>query len=78
VVPVERSPLDAERLRSFGERVRQLRVARKLSQEDLAHDAGLHRSVVGYIEQGRREVGLLTLWPLAEALNVGVGDLFGP
>lgn len=57
-------------------RVRQLRVGRRLSQEQLAHEAGLHRTVVGFIERGEREVGIGKLWPLARALGVDVHELF--
>lgn len=68
----ERDP----RLVSFGLRVRQLRVGRGLTQEGLAHEAGLHRTVVGFIERGEREVGVLKLWNLADALDVPVSGLF--
>lgn len=63
-------------VRAFGEHLRVLRVQRGLSQERLAHDAGLHRAVVGFIERGERDVGISHLWPLAEALGVGVRELF--
>jgi len=65
-----------ERLREFGARVRVLRLDRGLSQEQLAHEAGLHRAVVGFIERGDREVGISKLWPLAAALGVEVQELF--
>lgn len=60
----------------FGHRVRELRESRHLSQEQLAHEAGLHRTVVGFIERGDREVGISKIWPLAEALGVSTSDLF--
>ncbi|GAB2469301.1 helix-turn-helix domain-containing protein [Jatrophihabitans fulvus] len=66
----------SKHLREFGLRVRALRRRRELTQEALAHDAGLHRTVVGYIERAEREVGISVLWPLAAALGVGVSDLF--
>lgn len=63
-------------LQAFGARVRQLRRAADLTQEQLAHDAGLHRTVVGFIERGEREVGVSKVWPLASALGVPAGALF--
>lgn len=66
----------AEHLRAFGTGLRALRIDRGLSQERLAHDAGLHRAVVGFVERGERDVGLSHLWPLAEALGVKIADLF--
>jgi transcriptional regulator with XRE-family HTH domain len=61
----------------LGRRVRQLREERGLSQEALAHQAGLHRAVVGFVERGERDIGVTHLWPIAEALGVPVADLFG-
>jgi transcriptional regulator with XRE-family HTH domain len=46
------------------------------TREQLAHEAGLHRTVVGFIERGEREVGIAKLWPLAAALGVPVSALF--
>jgi transcriptional regulator with XRE-family HTH domain len=47
-----------------------------MTQEQLAHEAGLHRTVVGFIERAERDVGISTLWPLAQALSVDVVELF--
>ncbi|GAB3865455.1 hypothetical protein GCM10028801_35970 [Nocardioides maradonensis] len=66
----------AAHLRAFGDRVRELRAQKGVSQEDLAHAAGLHRTVVGFVEQGRREIGLSKVWLLADALGVSAADLF--
>lgn len=60
----------------FGRNLRALRESRGLTQEALAHRAGLHRAVVGFIERAEREVGIGTVWTLAEALQVEPGDLF--
>jgi transcriptional regulator with XRE-family HTH domain len=54
----------------FGLRVRQLRVERGLSQEDLAELADLHRNYVSQIENGRRNLSLLNILKLAEGLKV--------
>ncbi len=62
----------------LGWRVRELRERAGLTQEDLAHRAGLHRAVVGFIERGERDIGVTILWPLAEGLGVSVADLFRP
>jgi len=63
-------------LAAFGGRIRALREAKGLSQEQLAHESGLHRTVVGFIERGEREIGISKIWPLAEALGVTPADLF--
>lgn len=60
----------------LGERVRELRRAKGVSQEELAHVAGLDRSYVGAVERGERNLGVDNLWRLADALEIGAGDLF--
>jgi transcriptional regulator with XRE-family HTH domain len=59
----------------FGERVRKLRQRLGLSQEALADLCGLHRTYVGGVERGERNVGLLNLLRLARALRCKPGDL---
>jgi transcriptional regulator with XRE-family HTH domain len=65
---------DAEK--SFGERLRLLRIARGLSQEGLAHAAGLHRTHISLIERDRRSVRLETIERLAKALRIEPSALF--
>ncbi len=57
-------------LAEFGTRVRKLRSDRGLSQERLAEHCGLHRTYVGSLERGERNVALANLVRLAEALSV--------
>lgn len=64
----ERVKTDA--LAQFGMRVRQLRLERNLSQEDLAELADLHRNYVSQIEGGHRNVSLLNILKLAHGLKV--------
>ena len=66
-----------ETLKRFGERVRQLRVAAGLSQEQLADRSGLHRTYIGGVERGERNVGLLNVYAIAAALREPVESLFG-
>jgi transcriptional regulator with XRE-family HTH domain len=62
---------------AFGHAVRELRLERGLSQEALAERAGLHRTYVGGIEQGRRNPALLAVERLARGLGVSMADLIG-
>lgn len=55
--------------------VRRLRLKLGLSQEGFADRCGLHRTYVGAIERGERNVTLETLQKLAEALGVDGADL---
>ena len=59
----------------FGQRLRQLRQARGLSQEELAFRAGLHRTYVSSTERGQRNVALVNLEKLSNALEVDIADL---
>lgn len=62
-------------LAAVGQRVRLLRVARRLSQDTFADLAGVSRVTLGSIERGEHAAGLLAYVKLAEALGVGLSLL---
>lgn len=62
-------------LTEFGLRLRELRGRRDLTQEQLAHLAGVDRAWISSAETGRRNATLTTLYRLAEALSVDPGEL---
>ena len=62
-------------LEKFGERVRALRTERGLSQEGLADLVGLHRTYVGSVERGERNVSLINIIRIADGLGCDPGDL---
>jgi transcriptional regulator with XRE-family HTH domain len=57
-------------LTSFGENIRRARIAQSLSQEELAARCGLHRTYVGAVERGERNIGLLNVIAIARALGI--------
>lgn len=61
----------------LGARVKQLRRARRLTQEQLAERAGLSYKFIGEIERGRGNPTLTTMSKLAEALGVSLIDFLG-
>ena len=63
-------------LEQFGTKVRKYRLKKKLSQEKLAELADLHRTYIGQVECGKRNVALKNIAKLAKALNVSVKELF--
>lgn len=62
----------------FGERVRDLRKERGLSQEQLAFKADLHRTYIGMIERAEKNITLINIEKIAIALEVSVAELFKP
>lgn len=60
----------------FGERVRDLRKERGLSQEQLAFKADLHRTYIGMIERAEKNITLVNVEKIANALNVNINELF--
>ena len=61
------SPSDLEQ---FGRRVRAERERLGVSQEELATRAGIHRTYLGGVERGERNLGLMNLFRIAKALGV--------
>ncbi|TDA70733.1 MAG: XRE family transcriptional regulator [Clostridia bacterium] len=59
----------------FGQRVRSLRLRMGVSQEELAFQSGLHRTYIGAIERGERNISLDSIVKLARALGVQPADL---
>ena len=66
---------DAPRV-AFGRRVRDLRRRLGLTQQELAHRAGMHWTYLSGIERGRRNPALVNISRLADALDVSLAELF--
>lgn len=60
----------------LGWNLRQLRVAKGLSQERLALAAGIDRAYIGRVERGEENVTINVVAAVAEVLEVSVSDLF--
>lgn len=63
-------------LNAFGNRVQELRLAKGISQEKLAHSVGVHRTYLGFIERGERNPTLENINKIASTLGVSLSDLF--
>lgn len=61
--------VDQTLLKKFGLRIRQLRTERGLSQEELAEQTGFHRTYIGMIERGERNLSL-RLWCVLVSLGM--------
>ena len=56
--------------------IKQLRYERNLSQELLAAKAGLHRTYIGAVERGERNISIENVAKIAETLGCSIKDLF--
>jgi transcriptional regulator with XRE-family HTH domain len=64
------------KLALFGQQIRHLREGHGHSQEEFAGLADIDRAYYGGIERGERNVAVLNIIKIAEALKVEVGELF--
>lgn len=64
-----------EILNLFGENVRKYRRLLNISQEELAHKADLHRTYIGMIERAEKNITLVNIEKIANALEVKIDDL---
>lgn len=67
---------NTEYIKSFGRHVQELRKRLGISQEELAFRTGFHRTYIGMIERGERNITLSNLIRLAKGLEVDVKELF--
>lgn len=65
-------------MKLFGQKVRELRIKKGLSQEKLAELSGLHRTYISSLELGKRNVSLNNIYALAKALDVTPDKLLKP
>ena len=69
---------DQNFFKNLGKRIRELRKARLLTQEELAELANLHPTYIGAIERGEKNLSIQTLLKIAEGLEVEINDLLAP
>ncbi|MBD2300986.1 helix-turn-helix domain-containing protein [Nostoc sp. FACHB-190] len=67
--------MKAEVLDKFGKRVKEQRLYRGMSQEELAEKAGLHRTYIGMIERGEKNITLLNIEKISKALEMKIDEL---
>ncbi len=62
-------------LEQIGNRIRELRLDADLSQEKLSFACGLDRTYIGSVERGERNISVINLRKIAQALNIDVSAL---
>ena len=71
--PLDQNPARASK--AFGNRVREVRARKSLSQDDLSRATDVHSTAIGRMERGSREPRLTTILKLARGLEVKPGEL---
>lgn len=66
---------DKKILIQLGGRIRDVRKGLGISQEELAHLSGMHRTYVSSVERGERNISVLNLLSIAGVLGVDAGSL---
>lgn len=67
--------MKASILIKLGKRIREERLRRGLSQEELAELADVHRTYIGMVERGEKNITLLNIERIAAALKIPVDEL---
>ncbi|GAB2467295.1 helix-turn-helix transcriptional regulator [Comamonas humi] len=68
---------DHPALRALGAAIRQVRLEKKISQEELAHRSEIDRSYMSSIERGQQNPGIASVLRIAEALEMSAAELLG-
>lgn len=63
---------------TFGNRVKEIRKEKGLSQEQLSFKANLHRTYIGMIERAEKNITLINIQKIANALEVEIIELLKP
>ena len=67
---------DAAFLQDLGSRIRDRRVSRGLTQAQFGEQCGMHRTFIGSVERGERNLSILNLRQIARVLRVPLSELF--
>ena len=62
-------------LKEFGDRIKQLRLQKSISQEKLSFLTGFHRTYIGMIERGERNISLSNMAVFAKVFEVNISEL---
>lgn len=65
-------------LDSFGKRLAAIRKRKGITQEKLADLVEVHRTYIGFIEQGKRNPSISNIYKISKALKVSLKELFEP
>ena len=69
---------DKNFLRDVGHRIREQRLQLRLTQRELGEKCDLHRTFIGSVERGERNISILNLRVIADRLRVSMAELLEP
>lgn len=67
---------DKDYLKALGNRIRELRLQKKISQTEIAYRCGFDKSNYNTIETGKRNPTITSLLKISRALEITLSDLF--
>lgn len=67
--------LNHQIIKEFGKKIRYLRNEHKLSQEELSFKTGFHRTYIGMVERGERNISLSNIAVFAKVFEISVSEL---
>lgn len=70
--------MEGDLQKTLGRNLRRYREAKNTSQEDFAHELGFHRTYMGAIERGERNLSLRSVERLAQQLEIDPIELLKP
>lgn len=65
-----------DKVKQFGDKVRRIRISKLMTQEQLAEEAGLHRTYIGSVERAEKNLTVKNVFKIAEALAIEPSELF--
>lgn len=63
-------------LKKLGQQIAELRIKKGLTQEQLADAIEVHRTYIGFIEQGKRNPVIWNLYRISKVLKISLQELF--
>jgi transcriptional regulator with XRE-family HTH domain len=67
--------VNEELIKEFGVRIKQLRADKNISQEKLSYATGFHRTYIGMIERGERNISLTNMAVFAKVFEINISEL---
>ena len=62
--------------KQVGKRIREIRLSKKLSQEDCALNCDLNRAYLGSVERGERNISIVNLNKICLSLDISLKEFF--